>query len=121
MRTTVTKEFVFDSAHQLEDYQGPCARVHGHTYKLQVTLEGMVNPATGMLVDFSTLKKIVNERIVDKLDHRMLNEVLDFNPTAELMAQWMFNLLREDLPVVRVRLWETPTSYATVEEEFLDD
>lgn len=122
MITTVTKEFTFDSAHHLENYVGPCANVHGHTYKLQVTLEGRVNPATGMIIDFNRLKQEVNIRIIDILDHKMLNDVLAFNPTAELMAQWMFDQLRlADLPVVKIRLWETPTSFATVEEELAHD
>lgn len=120
MITTVTKEFIFDSAHFIENYVGPCANIHGHTYKLQVTLEGRVNPATGMIIDFSRLKQEVNSRIIDLLDHKMLNDVLNFNPTAELMAQWMFDQLRmADLPVVKIKLWETPTSFATVKEELI--
>lgn len=70
---TVVKEFVFDSAHFLLDYDGDCANIHGHTYKLHVGLRGEVNPATGMVMDFKQLKMIVNP-LIKAMDHALLNQ-----------------------------------------------
>lgn len=114
MRVQVTKEFTFDAAHRLVDYNGPCANLHGHTYKLQVTVEDEVEAKTGMIIDFSDLKSIVKDCIVDKLDHTCLNDVLDYNPTAENMVMDIMQQLRDSrVNAVKVRLWETPTSFAT--------
>lgn len=116
MKTSVTKEFTFDAAHLLTDYEGACANLHGHTYRLEVTVTGELR--NGMIIDFSVLKDVVKREILDKVDHRMLNDVLDFRTTAENMAEWMMKAIQSALPgrvyVTRIRLWETPTSYAEV-------
>jgi len=123
MRPTITKIFTFDAAHSLTDYDGPCARLHGHTYKLEVTVamdRHRISQHDGMIIDFGELKHIVHHEVIDKLDHQYLNEVLDFRTTAENMAQWMFKQLDEVIGRVtpamlqKVRLWETPNSYAEV-------
>lgn len=114
MRVQVTKEFTFDAAHHLLDYAGPCANMHGHTYKLQVTVEGEVSPETGMIMDFNDLKSIVKDVVIAQFDHKCLNDVLDYNPTAENMVMDIIsNLQASCINAVKVRLWETPTSYAT--------
>lgn len=119
----VVKEFTFDAAHFLPNYDGPCCNMHGHTYKLQV---GVVGPdfqplRVGFVIDFAELKSIVKEKVLDVLDHTLLNEVQApgfprDNPTAELMAHWIAAVVGKHLPeeieVNFVRLWETPTSYA---------
>ena len=115
----VTKEFTFDSAHHLECYQGDCANLHGHTYKLHVTMKGKLNNI-GMVIDFKDLSRIVKEVVVNRLDHKMLNHILNYNPTAENMVLWIHDelteaLQKEDLRGVKVTsvvLWETPTSFA---------
>ena len=118
----VTKEFTFDSSHQLYNYTGKCARLHGHTYKLQVTLEGVVD-SRGILLDFKHLKLIVNTEIVEKLDHYNLNDKFSFNTTAENMVVCIYNRLDSFIQVFaneekryiklkEVKLWETPTSFA---------
>lgn len=119
----VSKEFTFDSAHHLHCYEGKCQSLHGHTYKLQVVMRGKVDHR-GITIDFADIKRIAKERVVDRLDHRYLNEVLPpMNTTAENMVVWMYEELAAALreeglhPAVRleeVRLWETPTSYAAV-------
>jgi 6-pyruvoyltetrahydropterin/6-carboxytetrahydropterin synthase len=118
MKTTVTKILQFDSAHSLPDHEGKCRNVHGHTYTVEVTVSGALResgPARAMVVDFGELGKTVARLVVDPLDHQYLNDVLDVVPTAEAIAGWMFGVLADaGLPVVRVRLWETPTSYAEV-------
>lgn len=127
----VVKEFTFDAAHYLPNYIGPCNRLHGHTYRLQVGVSGHVNPNTGMVVDFSKLSKVV-KGILEELDHHLLNEVhrphFPFDcPTAENMVFFFVNTISKELvtlaqkepeefnlclQVEMVRLWETPTSYA---------
>jgi len=126
----VSKEFTFDSAHHLHCYDGKCKSLHGHTYKLQVIMRGKVD-SRGIAIDFADIKRIAKERIIDRLDHRYLNEALPpMNTTAENMVVWMYEqldtALREEgwLPNVRVeevRLWETPTSYAAVTAQMMGD
>ncbi len=115
---SVTKIFTFDSAHRLENYDGDCKNLHGHTYKLEVTVTGKPD-YRGMVVDFNDLKKITKEKIIDKLDHKYLNEIFTFNTTCENMVIWIFNELNNainhrDYFLKKIKLWETPTSYAEV-------
>jgi len=118
MNITVTKQFTFDSAHFLTDYEGACSRMHGHTYKLEVTVGGGAIKKTGMVIDFKELKEAVNELIIDVLDHQVLNEVVECKTTAENLAVWIFSNLKgylyDPYTIEKVRLWETPTSYAEV-------
>lgn len=116
---SVTKEFTFDSAHFLENYSGKCANLHGHTYKLQVTVFGKLNEQ-GMVIDFNEIKNLVNELIVNNFDHQLINDVFPYNPTAENMVIYIFEVIKDYLEknyknkvfVEKVRLYETPTSYA---------
>lgn len=91
MQTTVTKEFTFDAAHYLTKYYGKCEHLHGHTYKLHVTLSGEVQ-SNGLLIDFVILKRIVKKHVLDFLDHKNLNDIFD-NPTCEHIAHWIWNKL----------------------------
>jgi len=128
----IWKEFTFDSAHQLKntpkcDY-GKCANVHGHTYILQVGLEGDIDSKTHMIMNFADLKKIVNEEIVDRFDHTMLNESMkdldiDQNHTTCERMAYMFQRMLErriigksypNVFCIRIKLWETPTSYCEI-------
>lgn len=115
---SVTKIFTFDSAHNLINYDGACRNLHGHTYKLEVTVGGDVN-TSGMICDFTELNEVVRENIISKLDHKYLNDVFPFNPTCELMAKWMWDTLNKifldkSYSVEKIILWETPTSFATI-------
>jgi len=118
MKTTITISTTFAAAHQLPDHAGKCQRLHGHTYGLEVTVEGTpqsFGPASGMVMDFADLRQRVGESVVDILDHQLLNEVLGFTPTSEAVAAWVFERLHDaGLPVVRVRLAEGPDSYVEV-------
>ena len=89
----VTKEFTFDSAHFLTRYHGKCEHMHGHTYRLCVTVEGEMQE-NGMVVDFSILNKIVKEQVLQKYDHRLLNDFFE-NPTAECVAQAIWDALHD--------------------------
>lgn len=107
-----TKTFTFDAAHKLNDYNGLCANLHGHTYKLHVTVTGKVL-ASGMIIDFAIIKKIVKKQVIDKLDHTYLNDTIK-QPTAENITLWIWDQLHKKLPQIsEIKLWETPTSYIT--------
>lgn len=117
---TVTKIFMFEASHHLPHYEGACHNLHGHSYKLEVTVGGDVktntsNPKCGMIIDFKDLKEIVKEVAVDKYDHAYLNDFFP-NPTAEIMVQQIaediMDRLSADLYLVSCKLWETTTSYA---------
>ena len=89
----VTKEFDFDAAHFLTNYYGKCERLHGHTYKLAVTLEGKVQK-NGLVIDFVVLKRIVKKYVLDKLDHYCLNDIIK-NPSAERVVVWIWDQLQD--------------------------
>lgn len=116
-RMLVSKVFTFDAAHQLPDYEGPCRNLHGHTYRLTVTIDNPVQ-TDGLSYDFHELKRIVKERVIDPLDHTYLNDVME-NPSAENVVLWMWDQLKEALPVPlhELMLAETPTSWVTYRGE----
>ena len=110
-------ESQFDSAHNLRRYDGACEALHGHTYRVQVSYRGDQLDDRGILVDFKRLKTALAE-IVSYLDHRYLNELPEFqeeNPTAENIAKMVFTRVRDlmDSGIVKVTVWETPTSSAS--------
>ena len=81
--------------------------MHGHSYHLVVSVDRHVDATTGMAIDFSDLKLAVRREVVDRLDHKYINDLID-NPTAEVMAVWIWNALREPLlGLCEVELWET--------------
>lgn len=92
MKMQVTRKFTFDAAHHLTKYYGKCERPHGHTYRFEMTVEGRVQK-NGLVIDFVLLKKIVEDEVLSKLDHRDLNDLFK-NPSAEHIAQWIWNRLK---------------------------
>ncbi len=107
MRTRVTRSFTFEAAHQLPWHPGRCRNLHGHSYRLEVTVEGPVGD-DGIVVDFADVKAVVQREVIDRYDHTHLNDLLD-NPTAELIAHDAWKHLESvGLAVTRLRLWETP-------------
>lgn len=118
MKHYITKEFKFDSAHNLIRYHGKCENLHGHTYKLKVTLEGTIEPDSGMLIDFGDLKKIVEDKVIERLDHHYLNDIVE-QSTAENLSVWIWNelepvFLERNCPLYEIKLWETETSSVTL-------
>lgn len=111
------KSFTFDAAHRLERYHGKCEALHGHTYKLQVTLEG--NPdSEDMIMDFTQLKDLIKERVISRLDHAFLNEIIS-QPTAENIAIWIWRQIdgeiqRDNCSLFSVEVWETANSSVLV-------
>ena len=134
MITTATKEVTFDAAHRLSFHKGKCYNLHGHTYKLCLTL-AYQDLEKNMVLDFYEIKKALNE-IVECYDHTTIlysgdeinRELADkmnelglhvlmfpYEPTVENMAKYFMNFfLRRGLPVIKVKMYETPTSYAEV-------
>jgi 6-pyruvoyltetrahydropterin/6-carboxytetrahydropterin synthase len=127
----VTKHIEFCYGHRLLNYDGKCRHLHGHNGRVEVDITADKLDARGMVHDFADIKKTIKNWIDETLDHRMLLHkddpilpvlkergelfyVMDENPTAENIAKLIFNHARaKSLPVVEVRLWETPTSYAS--------
>jgi 6-pyruvoyltetrahydropterin/6-carboxytetrahydropterin synthase len=121
------KEFTFDMAHRLQlPYESPCTRIHGHTYKVQLFYKADYLDDSGMVRDFSDVKKDI-DIVKNRFDHQCLvateeveinrwaeTKTIFCNPTAENMAQYIFNELRSfgAYQLCKVCVWETPTAYA---------
>ena len=143
----LTKEFSFEAAHALEGYDGPCREIHGHSYRLFVTVKGTPvsdaqDPKYGMVMDFGVLKRIVNEEIVSRFDHALVLKAseageelfrvlsarfgnivtMSYQPTCENMledfAARIASRLPEGVMLHSLRLHETATSFA---EWFAED
>jgi 6-pyruvoyltetrahydropterin/6-carboxytetrahydropterin synthase len=103
----VRHSFDFEAAHFLPHHPGKCRDVHGHSYHLIVTVDRPVDPVSGLAIDFSVLKRTVNEAVIDHVDHKSLNDVID-NPTAERIAIWIWDRLVGPLDGLQeVELFET--------------
>jgi 6-pyruvoyltetrahydropterin/6-carboxytetrahydropterin synthase len=128
---SVTKRIEFCYGHRLMDYDGVCQHPHGHNAVVEIHLEADTLDGRNMVADFGDIKRIVKGWIDQELDHKMILRrddpltavlqkmgepvyLLDSNPTAERIAQLIYDKSREHgLPVSRVTVWETPTSWAT--------
>lgn len=136
----ITKQFSFEMAHALRNYDGLCRNIHGHSYKMDITLAGQPlhdesSPKNGMVMDFGDLKRLVNEEVISLLDHALvLNAktdaqlvdvlkqnyekivIVDFQPTTENLLNFIAGKIQTRLPddvkLTCVRLRETDTSYA---------
>jgi len=123
MKFSITKKFEFEAAHILPNHPGKCMNLHGHSYKLEVTISTKELDSQGMVMDFGDLKEIVNSHIIEIFDHSYLNDSFD-NPTAEEMAKWIYSDLsvfiseaeKKRVKVDKVRLYETSNSYTEVVE-----
>jgi len=113
----------FDAAHALRDYGGKCEKLHGHRYEVAVCVASPSLDERGLAYDFNLLKKTLRERILARLDHVNLNETPPFdrlNPSAENIARYIYDELREAFPEVQlkwVRVWESPDAWATYYED----
>ena len=101
------KEYGFEAAHFIYNHPGKCRNLHGHSYKLFVSLEGEVNPETGMIIDFDDLSKIVRDKVLFPLDHHFLNDLIPLS-TAENISTWIWEQLKPALPeLFQLELFET--------------
>ncbi|MDR1244037.1 MAG: 6-carboxytetrahydropterin synthase QueD [Endomicrobium sp.] len=115
-KLSVTKNF--SSAHCLREYKGKCENLHGHNWKIKAVFCGTKLDKTGMLIDFTDIKKHL-EKIILYLDHKFLNEIEPFNrinPTAENLASFILEQLKsietENAKVCEVEVWESQSSCA---------
>lgn len=102
MNVTLLHEFRFEAAHRLPHVPAghKCARLHGHSFKIEVAVTGEVDPVTGWLIDFGELEAAW-QPLFDLLDHRYLNDVEGLeNPTSELLARWLWLRLKPVIPVL---------------------
>ena len=110
------KEFTFDAAHNLVHYHGKCERLHGHTYRAAVVLEGTPDDE-GMILDFCDLSDSIKERVLSQLDHSYLNDIIP-QPTAENIALWIGAQISPALAahsncrLHEVWVWETDSNCA---------
>jgi len=103
----VRRAFDFEAAHLLPNHPGKCRDLHGHSYRLVVAIDRPVDGETGMAIDFSDMKRVVKTRVIDRLDHKHVNDLIE-NPTAEVMAVWIWRELEVELAgLVEVELHET--------------
>lgn len=114
----------FAAAHKLNNYEGNCSNIHGHTWKIEIVVKGNELDTTGMLIDFRKLKQIAGELIKEKYDHKFLNEIKPFdriNPTAENIAREIYKEMEKMLEgmakVKYIKVWESSTAYALYYEE----
>jgi 6-pyruvoyltetrahydropterin/6-carboxytetrahydropterin synthase len=107
MPMILRKEYWFESAHFIYNHPGKCRNLHGHSYKLFVNLEGTPDAETGMIIDFDDLSKIVNDKVIARLDHRFLNDLIPLS-TAENISRWIWAELKPALPsLCRIEVFET--------------
>lgn len=101
------KEYGFEAAHFIYNHPGKCRNLHGHSYKLFVLVDGVPDPASGMIIDFDDLSKVVTEKVLSRLDHRFLNDLIPLS-TAENIATWIWGQLKPDLPqLCQIEVYET--------------
>ena len=110
MNVELIKEYRFEAAHRLPHVPPghKCARLHGHSFRFELTLVGPVDPITGWFVDFGDIDDVVLP-LVGRLDHHYLNEIEGLeNPTSEHLAAWLWHSIKDLLPsLTAVTLWET--------------
>jgi 6-pyruvoyltetrahydropterin/6-carboxytetrahydropterin synthase len=104
----------FQAAHYLKEYKGKCEKLHGHTFQVEVRVEVRELDKTGIGFDFVEIKKRLTEILPD---HSLLNEVYDFNPTAENLARRFFEEMKKHFPVRAVTVWESEDASATYTED----
>lgn len=130
-RVAITKVLTFDAAHHIHNYEGKCISLHGHTYRLEITISGYPNEI-GMSIDFGTIKKIYETVLHDKLDHRYLNETLPkMNPSVENVLVWIWEqvdgylaetgMKAQGFRLEELKLYETPNSYGTLKREWMEE
>lgn len=125
---TLTTEFTFNAAHSIRNYDGPCGRMHGHTYtvRIQATAHQLhvseYCPHPVMVADFRTLRWAKKDVLKGGLDHCVLNEVLpaEYETTAEMIAQYIHDKTKKTLPdgvKLKVSVSENPNSWAEYEDD----
>lgn len=130
----ISKSFTFEASHILPKHPGKCSRLHGHSWKLTVSVEGNINPSTGFVCDYAELSKVVHVHVIEPIDHSHLGQGqamtgsfpvsvpylgIDFYPSSENLCRAIFKLLQplikeiqSGITLSKVRIEETCTSAA---------
>lgn len=112
-KVEVFKEFTIDSAHRLPNVPvgHKCQNVHGHTYRIKIVVESELDAHLGWVIDFQDINKAF-QPVKDALDHRYLNDIVGLeNPTAEQIAIWIWNKIRQEIEFLKeIWVFETPSS-----------
>ena len=113
MRVRLSKSFKFEAAHYLPTFPDghKCRRLHGHSFRFDIVVEGAVDESLGYLIDYGDIKKVVDP-LVRRLDHYYLNDIAGLsNPTSEVLARWIWREVQPALPLLAaVVVYETCTS-----------
>jgi 6-pyruvoyltetrahydropterin/6-carboxytetrahydropterin synthase len=121
MKARLTKDFRFEAAHTLpslpEDHK--CRQMHGHSFKVEISIEGEVDPAIGWIYDHKLISNAMNP-LLEQLDHAYLNDIEGLeSPTIEIMAGWFWKKLAPQLPgLAEIVIFETPTARCSFKGEF---
>jgi 6-pyruvoyltetrahydropterin/6-carboxytetrahydropterin synthase len=113
------RSFTFEAAHRLPNVPAghKCARLHGHSYQVELHVQGAVDPATGWVMDFAEMKRAFAP-LYELLDHNYLNDIDGLqNPTSEVLARWIWQRLAAELPLSAVSVRETCSSGCTYRGE----
>jgi 6-pyruvoyltetrahydropterin/6-carboxytetrahydropterin synthase len=121
----LTVETQFSSAHQLRGYKGKCEKLHGHNWRIQITVSSERLNEIDIVIDFHELKRLVNE-VISGLDHSFLNDVFPFteiNPSSENIAKWLYDSIKKKIEknykginLTSVTVWESESASATYYE-----
>jgi 6-pyruvoyltetrahydropterin/6-carboxytetrahydropterin synthase len=114
MSWTLRVKDTFQAAHFLKEYKGKCENIHGHSFRVEVQIAINALDKTGIGIDFTEIKHKLSEILPD---HKLLNDVYDFNPTAENLSRYFFQELKKDFPVKAVTVWESKDASATYSED----
>ena len=104
----------FSSAHFIEHYKGKCEKMHGHTFQIEAHFQVTELDKSGIGIDFSELKAYLKTILPD---HRVLNEVFDFSPSAENLSRYFYYKIKEKYPVSKVMVWESENAGAVYAED----
>ena len=117
MQVELTRDYTFEAAHRLPmvPAEHKCARMHGHSFRIEVSVAGEVDPRTGWLMDFGDITAIVEPLIRNELDHPALNDIAGLeNPTSEVLSGWLWARLRPHFPgLAAITVHETCTARCT--------
>lgn len=124
-KASITKKLVFDSAHFITDHDGKCKNLHGGRYDIEITIKDRIDPTTGFVIDYSLIKNITKNLIINKFDHKTLNLTcpeLSWRSSTEFLSIFIWEELIEYLPnLKKIKIYETETSYCEYEGTSLDN
>jgi len=124
-KATITKKLVFDSAHYITDHDGKCKNLHGGRYDIEISIKDRIDPMTGFVIDYSLIKNITKNLVINKFDHKTLNLTcpeLSWRSSTEFLAIVIWEILIEYLPSLKkIKIYETETSYCEFKGNDLDE